>query len=169
MAWTYEQNFDALDTADLNGQDSWAGNAVFDVEATVYYGASGKAVSSVVSNVNILRDITDITTGKFNFYMRAASTSGGGGGLVLRDETSGRLYFMMTGGNFQAYNDDASPGYDVLQAYSANTWYKITIDFLIPDIGFNINSFVKDQKSNQTLQVSIVNFHRNSYKSETDF
>lgn len=128
--WTYTQNFDSLNTGDLNGQDSWSGNTAFDVQTgTVYAGA--KAVGINCQNgLYIIRNISAVTTGVITFYVQKSSIGNGLGYVTLRDATGFRIGVVMhSDGYISAYHNDATPAYDHLLAYSANTWYKITIDF----------------------------------------
>ena len=130
MAWNYIQNFNGLNTADLNGQDSWSGDANFDVETSVVF-EGAKAVScATAASKAVYRDLTAMTAGKMNIWMQKSSTVGGEVFTILKSGANGRIYVKFNAsGNIQAYNADASPAYDTLQAYVKDVWYKITIDF----------------------------------------
>jgi hypothetical protein len=68
MAFSYEQNFDALNTAELNGQDSWVNidsNAV--VSGDQSFEASGK--SCKIQGGSIYRDITECSSGRIYVAM----------------------------------------------------------------------------------------------------
>lgn len=57
-ASSYTQDFDGLTNGDLNGQDSWSGSLLYDVQATVAFGGSGKAVSKAGTQATIQRDLS---------------------------------------------------------------------------------------------------------------
>ena len=75
MALIYSQNFNALNTADLNGQDSWVADASFDVQESVTY-EGAKAVSHVTGDSQAAyRDFTAQSKGIATIYVRTTSTS----------------------------------------------------------------------------------------------
>lgn len=128
-AWTYIQNFNSLNTADLTGQDSWSGDVLFDVqESVVQEGAKAvKVTPPASSEIYIARTLpASVDSGTLVFYMRASKTSGEAGSFQLRVGTTyaGRIRF-----NADIYVDGATTE-NIKSAFSANTWYKITIEFL---------------------------------------
>lgn len=128
--WSYIQNFNGLNTADLNGQYSWSGDTTFDVQTSVKYEGAKAISAATAASKAVYRDITAMTTGKMNIWMQKSSTTGGEVFTVLKSGANGRVYVKFnTSGYIQAYNNDGSPAYDNLQAYVKDVWYKITIDF----------------------------------------
>ena len=128
-AWTYIQNFNSLNTADLTGQDSWSGDVLFDVqESVVQEGAKAVSVSPPsVTEIYINRTLpAGVDSGTMIFYVRATKTSGEAGGVQFRVGTTfaGRIRL-----NADIYIDGTTTE-SIKSAFSANTWYKITVEFL---------------------------------------
>lgn len=127
---SYSQDFNALNTADLNGQDSWSGGVEFDVQTSVVY-EGAKAISALTAAAGqAYRNVPSLATGKLDIWMQKSNTAGGEVFTVLRAGANGRAYVKFNAsGYIQVYNNDASPAYDNLQTYVKDTWYKITIVF----------------------------------------
>lgn len=136
MAWSAEDKFNSYTDGDLNGNSggvSWNGNWVSDANhdvqgTTVAEGA--KAVSFVTKAVSgtSTRAITGISAGIVYVSVRAAQTNQPFF-VILRSAGAGKMYIVFqTDGNIKIYNGTTSV-YDTIQAYSANTWYRIGIEF----------------------------------------
>ena len=126
MATIYEQDFNALNTADLNGQDSWSGDASFDVqEAVKQEGAKGLECAST-SIVTIARVGTQLAEGSVSVYMRRNATDDGASRFYILEDTTevagvmlysdGKIYYMGSS-NVE------------LGSYVADTWYKLDIQW----------------------------------------
>lgn len=86
MAWTYDQDFNALSDGDLGGQDSWTGVGgtkplyVSTTAACRYEGAKG--LTSGISGGQVGRTVTNTTTGTVWYAMKYSTTSASGDGLI---------------------------------------------------------------------------------------
>lgn len=122
-AWPYTQNFDALSTADLNGQDSWSGDAASDVQTTfIIQGAKTVEVGST-TETGMTRTVTSSTDGTVQLRMRKNSST------TERQHT----YFfegvtLVTGVNLYDTGNILLNG-TAIQAYSANTTYLLEIEY----------------------------------------
>lgn len=136
MAWTYQQLFNTLNTADLNGQDSWSGDAKFDVVTTSPY-EGAKAVGCVHeadSSVAISRSITGISAGVFYVSIKVNRTAGTRRGsiYVYSGATAvGRIFCFYTGANnrIQMLTNDGATWIDLNSGISNDTWYRIGIEY----------------------------------------
>lgn len=140
MAWTYEQNFNALNTADLNGQDSWIGSIRYDVvESGITQSYEGAkcvhCISYAIFNF-ITRVITGTTSGTVYFLVKPIAGKSGaigantiskfydGGNIFFQVDTRGqsgsppRLYLLAN--NLQTYD---------LAELSYGTWYIIAVEY----------------------------------------
>jgi len=129
-AWTYIQNFNSLNTADLTGQDSWSGDVLFDVQESVVQEGAKAVLGSPPSSTEIYIARTlpaGVDSGTMIFYVRATKTSGEAGSLQFRVGTTfaGRIRL-----NADIYIDGLTDGTIIKSAFGANTWYKITVEFL---------------------------------------
>jgi len=125
--WTYEQKFNGLNTADLNGQDSWSGSTNFDVVTTDTPAEGTKHVKCNTISSAIDRIITAVTYGTMYFDMKAGQTNKDAY-FVLASSAADEIDILFnSSGNITAYDSDSS--YVTVQAYSANTYYRIGIAF----------------------------------------
>ena len=140
-AWDYQQNFDALTLGDLNGQDSWSGDATFDVEDSVV--AQGTKAVSANSSTEVLIDRTitaNPDSGTFWFAMRTTLDAGAG-------DQSGAFIILKTAGSFGRvrFNNhniiaDGLSAVTLVTGYSVDTWYTIGIQFVdATHAKFNVN------------------------------
>lgn len=125
MAWTYEQNFNALNDGDLNGQDSWSGGTGYDVQTSVVY-EGAKAVIGDSTNQNIDRAITAVSAGTVYFAMRHNGTSN----MSLRFLTGGsNIRFQVT---FSSSNITVSNGagtVTLVTGYGTSQFYLFEVTF----------------------------------------
>ena len=125
--WTYTQNFDALTTADLNGQDSWSADTAFDVQSSVVLqGTKSIACTPAGSNRIASRAITATTEGGVSFKWRVTDATEGNGWFHLTSSTTVACQVLWDGGTLKAYNGATLSS---LGAYSANTTYEVGIVF----------------------------------------
>lgn len=127
MAWTYEQNFNALTTADLNGQDSWSGDTDFDViDSLSFEGAKG--VRCINGNGEIARAITGVSDGTFYIAMMRPDTAGDAS-VQLRTDTNTNFYMriVMESSNISIVRNGGTS--NLVVGYVPNQWYlfKVTI------------------------------------------
>lgn len=126
--WIYEQKFNTLNTAALNGQDSWSGDPDFDVqESEKYEGA--KAVSSDVNAVDISRAITGTSSGTVYIAHRKTANNVYPSTTIALFEGVGIRVGIYFNGDGKIYVVDNTVFTDTGYAFSANTWYLIRIDF----------------------------------------
>ena len=135
MAWTYTQNFNALNTADLNGQDSWSGSTNFDVSAAaaaIYEGAKGvSCAGGGVANQIISRAITAITAGTVYVAIKHASGNTNEIYIELYEGASGKMHILYDAdvSKIQIYDNGIGDYVDVATGLSDNTWYPLKIEF----------------------------------------
>lgn len=141
MAWTYEQKFNDLNTADLNGQDSWSGAANYDVSTTnPYEGTKCVTVSGDGTERTISRVISGVTSGTFYVSMRSADTDKY---FLMKVYTgtsrAGRLSNIgfNASGNITYFN--GSTEITLVSSYTANTWYRIGIEIDSANTRYKIN------------------------------
>jgi len=129
-AWSYTQDFDALNDGDLQGQDSWSGDTAYDVQTSVTQGSSAKAVELATASVDITRTITSISdSGRMEIHM-ASDSSTDAGYIGLRDSGS---FATLVGLAPDSENDvnarDGGSFVDVGDFVADTTFVKIEVDF----------------------------------------
>jgi Concanavalin A-like lectin/glucanases superfamily len=136
IAWTYEQDFDALSTGNLSGQDSWTyvAGAQPQVQGTVFQSSSYGISGALNSNINTYRDITAITQ-PFIVYvsMRVDNVSSiDNVGFRLNDTATAIGIVMLNAPNAGdiSIRDPIGGSYTTITTgISANTWYRVGIEF----------------------------------------
>ena len=118
--WTYTQNFDSLNTGDLNSQDSWSANASIDVQTSVY--SQGSKALSWPNNLDIFaaRAITSVENGRIHVSLRSTANNVNGPWFTLKDDTN-CLCIIQLRDDGQISMFTGASIFD-LGAYSANTW-----------------------------------------------
>jgi hypothetical protein len=133
-AWTYEQTFNSLNDGDLNSQDSWSGSTGFDVttdSAARVEGAKGLKYINPSGSNDISRVISDTTTGTVYVSIKKTSVAATSGGLyvILMEGVNTKMAIRFSEGIIAIY-DSSVPAYvDFATSLSADTWYRIGIDF----------------------------------------
>lgn len=136
-AYSYTQNFDSLNTGDLNEQDSWEGPTTFDVETSVKFkGAKAVGIVGSDGSGSILRNITGVDSGDMYYATRisGAGYADDGNGILFFGSTdfaaqAGWLGFSDTGsGTYFQVRENG--GWDALFAPTADAWYIIHINFI---------------------------------------
>ena len=132
MATIFEDDFNSYDDGDLNGQGDWSANAIWDVQGTIVK-EGAKAVKATNGNwYEMSKDGTARTDGRITFYVRAAQTDAHLNCLLRQvgaADFAMSLYFNGDG-NIQ-YKDDV--GYHTIQAYSADQWYEVEVEWRSSD------------------------------------
>lgn len=126
-----DDTFDAYNDGDLNGQGGWTGHAGYDIQGDVVQtGAKAVKIIGPGGGVWIQHTFTEEANGRQIFYMRAAQTN-----------QAFSVYFFdgpRVGGLTMSYirlNSDgnithqSSAGGHIIQAYSADTWYKCEMEW----------------------------------------
>lgn len=145
-AWTYEQNFDGLNTGDLHAQDSWINNnnpnyANLQVSTEApYIGANSLKGTSYYS---YQRTLTAVDSGTFYVVLNCTPpTSGDGCTLILRNASTYSLIVKgyasganvllkyYSNGNYVDWNTVSASSYHVVgvQLDLANHQYKLNLD-----------------------------------------
>ena len=122
----YPQNFEALTLGALNGQDNWVetGGSNYTVQGTIVY-TGNKAISIAVDAMQLDRPITASTRGIYTIAVRKTSISANQFDIYLMGSNAGReLVQFRTDGNIWLYSGSRN-----IQAYSANTWYLIELEY----------------------------------------
>lgn len=168
MAWTAAQDFNEVSDGNLTGNASgtgwsvaWAGAGTTNLNDTefkvdtvaVLEGTRAVHIDCASTSAYIQRSLTTpISAGTVYFYIRAAQTNRQC--LFKLSENTGTdkmLIAFKTDGNIGIY-DNGSASYVAIQAYSANTWYLIAIDF-------------NDGTNNNQYRASVNNGAYTSYKT----
>lgn len=133
MAWTYEQNFNALTTGDLNAQDSWSGDTDFDVVTNISF-EGAKAVHATNGNGYIARAVTGVSAGVFYIMMMRPDTAGDAE-FNLRTSTNGADWgkVVMESSNIELWYSDgagSATSSNLVTGYVVNQWYifRVTIN-----------------------------------------
>lgn len=136
MAWTYEQLFNSLNTADLNGQDSWSGSTNFDVSTTSPW-EGAKCVSCVLesdTSVEISRSVTGVSAGVFYVSIKIGRTAGMRRGSIQIYSGAtmvGRVFAQYDGGannNIRMLTNDGAT-WITLGSSAPDTWYRIGFEY----------------------------------------
>ncbi len=126
--WTYEQKFNDLNTAALNGQDSWstAEGTLNVVTTSPYEGAkcvegSGERADRTLPSA--------IANGTFYISIKPGAITGSGAFLLLNDSGLADIsVYLFDSGNIKVY-DGNSASWVTVGTYSAGTWIRIGIVF----------------------------------------
>lgn len=147
--WNYEQLFNGLSTADLNGQDDWSGDAEWDVAASVVYEGSKSVECTTTVSKSISRLLTATEAGILFFAIRYSATGGANQefGFRMWDDAVTPVFignfgfrnFAGTAKNFYSYNSDASTVQ--IQNSALNTWYIYAIQFQASDKTLRVNLY----------------------------
>ncbi|NTW32330.1 MAG: fibronectin type III domain-containing protein [Bacteroidetes bacterium] len=132
--WTYVQNFNALNTGALNGQDGWSDaglQGIIDVvtTGTPYEGAKHvEFAGSTSGSSSEVKTFTGVSNGTFYVSMKGTATTSSAGYLLfaLISGSDYAIQFGLNNGNIWHYPAGISTS---IQAYSANTYYRIGIQF----------------------------------------
>lgn len=142
MAWIARDNFESyLNGSLLNGLNKgsgWNGAWVSSGNSwTVATAPSGGAGGVCLANTTTggetqaYRNITPTDAGTVSCLVRLTANNIDDCTINLYEDQqgTGRMFVKFNGsGNIQIYDDDLA-GYTNIQAYSANTWYRIYFDF----------------------------------------
>lgn len=129
-AWTYEQGFEALTNGDINGQASWTGSALYDVQSSVACtGSKAMALAIPAAAANMFRaNDTETTTGSVYFQVRRSGTDDGDFTVIFREDSGNKINIKFgENGDIEIYNGS---GYvDLLAGYSANVCYTLQVEW----------------------------------------
>lgn len=138
MAWVATDDFNSYSDGSINGANGGSGwsagwvlaSGGIDVEGTtVYEGA--KAVTANTSAADLAsRALTStVTAGTMYIAMRASATTAIGFTILEDGAGIGKMYIKFdSDGNIKIF-DNGGGVYQTIQAYSADTWYIIGINF----------------------------------------
>lgn len=127
IPWTYTQNFDSLTVGDLNGQDSWSGSVLYDIQTSVKYQGT-KAVQGIGTNANMTRALTATDQGVMYFAMMKPDTiSDASFQLMTGGNTAVRLQVTFQSGNITVTNGAGSS--TVIAGYSTATFYLFEVTY----------------------------------------
>lgn len=137
MAWTYEQTFNSLSTADLNGQDSWSGDALFDVStATPDQGAKCVTVANNADSSKVIdRTLPSaISSGLFYVSIKINRSAGNrrGSVYILSGSTEiARVFIRSDGTNriIEMLTNDGALWLVLASGITNDTWYRIGFEF----------------------------------------
>lgn len=138
MAWVATDNFNSYSDGSINGANSgsgWAGawslaSGTIDIQGTTTY-EGAKAVTADTASADLAsRQLTStVTVGTVYVAMRASTTTIIGFFILENGAGTGKMYIKFdSDGNIKAF-DNGTGTYQTIQAYSANTWYVLAIDF----------------------------------------
>lgn len=142
MAWTATEDFESYTignnfaggTGGSNWTGAWTdrGGSTWTVE-TGPTGAEGTKSARCIAtsnNTNYSRDYTAISEGSASWQMRLSTTTPNADqGVFLGTTVSGKMFVRFgSTGNIEMYDGDLV-GWASIQAYSADTWYRIDVEF----------------------------------------
>jgi hypothetical protein len=125
-AWPYDQDFEALSTGDLNGQDSWSADLDMDVTNVASFDGS-QSVVSVAASGNGTRDITNDTSGTLYFSVMRPDTTSDASFRILNDSDNAVISLAMFSGNIYTY--DNSTLRTLVPSYTNGTWYTFEVEY----------------------------------------
>ena len=130
--WTYEQKFNDLNTADLNGQDSWTADGQIDVveTGTPYEGTKHVYYSSDAGSYSMNRTITAVTYGTYYVSIKPNDDTQYIYHFGINNNLDNDIYCLvgLTKNKIQCYNGNTST-FEEVGTYSANTWFRMGIAF----------------------------------------
>lgn len=132
MAMPIVENFESLTLGDLSGQDGWTGGYLnFDVATGTASHSGSKGVSASSAGGSLCeKDFgAPSTSGSQIFYFRTTDvTSAEVMQTRFKDYSipASVIILKTLSGNLQYYNGSS---YQTIQAVSADTWYKVQIDW----------------------------------------
>lgn len=141
MAWVATDNLDSYSAgSNLHGQNggsdwaaAWSWNSAGTqptVETAPAGGQGGNAikVSGTTNQTKATRTFTAISAGIVKLRLRVTATNPNDfcGFILESGAGNGKIYHRVSGGNLQLFN---SPAYENVQAVSADTWYRIDVEF----------------------------------------
>lgn len=133
--WVYEALFNSgtYSTGDLNGQESWSGNAAFDVVSDEYL-EGDQSINVQPAGAQIEIEQTGLATGAGDFYAGIYCTSQGTGEpsrYVLYDDGSNRMLIFgikeSSGTVYLYWNYNGAA--DNLTDISLDTWYIFNVEY----------------------------------------
>ena len=135
MAWVADADFNALSTADLNGQGggsgwsgNWSGDTDFDVVTTAPY-EGAKHVSAVNANGNMARTLTTSVSSGVVYCAMRNTTGGGDAQIDFKVGASAALRLSLRdSGGFKCLAM-AAVNTTVIASPSTSTWYLFEITF----------------------------------------
>ena len=133
MAWKYEENFNSLNTAALNGQDSWSGDSDFGVQTSVT-AEGAKAVKVSAGNKYIASgDFSGVSSGNVVFAMRKSSTTSSNNyfAICFGGSKTQMMIIFDPDGDIIIKARGAGNDQEVLASFSVDTWYQLEIEFNI--------------------------------------
>lgn len=138
MAWVATDDFNSYSDGSIsgvNGGSGWSagwvlGSGAIDVQGTtVYEGAKAVTANTSLADLASRALTSTVTVGTMYFAMRASATTVVGFTILENGSGTGKMYIKFDNdGNIKIFSN-GSGTYVTLQAYSANTWYVIGIDF----------------------------------------
>lgn len=137
MATVLTDNFNSYNDADLAGQGSWAtdGGTIgdWDVQGTVVREGAKAVIHEDTDTARYYKAGTNQDDGKQTCYFRRSQNSAGAIFMALSEGAFGTQRIIMRVGDDGniAYHDGAV--YQTIQAYSADTWYAITVEWRSSD------------------------------------
>lgn len=130
MAWTHEDNFDGYSDGDLNGQGSWSGSTLYDVQGSVVYqGAKAVSRTTFGTGGTIANSVTAVTAGSLFIAMRKTSSTQGSAYTMLQDSGEGVCCYVRMHNDSKIYAYNAASGYVNMGSYASNTWCIINIEW----------------------------------------
>ena len=134
MAWVAEDLFNSYSDGDLNTLNggsnftaAWVADTAADVQgSTINEGAKAIQFGAFATDGIARRDFTAVTAGTMYFSVRLSQTNKDFA-FSLRESGTGRMFIRFGADGNIAIFDNAS--YTTIQAYSADTWYRIGVDF----------------------------------------
>ena len=127
-------NFDSYNDGNLNGQGGWTAQAATNVQGTVFYGASGKALGKtgdLTAGSNYV-SITSEADGNQIVYLQYNATANGNVGVILYENTTilARIYIDASAAKALLWGAAFT---QIAGSLSTGTWYKLEIQWRSSD------------------------------------
>lgn len=141
MAWVAEDTFDSYSDGDLNGSNggtgfsaAWSGSTAFDVQGSVTYGSSTKAIIGTNANGSITRTLTSTVTAGEMFFAMRVDVIGSNQDMQLDLVNSGGAataarISMRTAGSTKNLQVLGAATTTLLTPFVLSTWYLFDVKF----------------------------------------
>ena len=135
--WSYEQNFDSLSTGNLSGQDSWTyvAGAQPQVQGSVFESSPYAVSGDPDVNVNTRRTITAVTDDGSICYVSLRIDNVGtvdNMGVLFGEGASNIIAIYLnapSAADLSLRDPDIGTYQNVTTGISANTWYRVGVEF----------------------------------------
>lgn len=124
---TLSENFDSYSDGDLNGQGSWSGGVLFDIQGTVTQAGAKAVINAGATNSSVIKSFTLTAAGYQGWYIRTSDkTKDAVHQTRLYESGSAKAYIKVNNGNMQYFNGAA---YVTFGTVVNDTWHHIEMEW----------------------------------------